>query len=63
VTWGVYEVEDIVLAVLGGIFQTDCTSLNGDTALTLDVHIVKELILHVSDGNGLGLFEDTVGKC
>ena len=62
VTGSVNEIEDIVLTVLRGIFKTHRTGFNCDSSFTLDVHVVKELILHVADSDSFGLFEDTVGK-
>ncbi|CCY18709.1 1-deoxy-D-xylulose 5-phosphate reductoisomerase [Eubacterium sp. CAG:786] len=62
VTGGVDEVEDVVLAVVGVIFKTYCARLDGDAALALDVHVIKKLLLHIAEGNGLGLLQDSVGK-
>ena len=59
---GVDEVKDVVLAVVRVVFQADCTRLDGDSALALDVHVVEQLLLHVAEGDGLGLLEDTVGE-
>ena len=44
------------------VFQADCARLDGDTALALDIHVVKKLLLHITERDGLGLLKDTVGK-
>jgi len=31
-------------------------------ALALNIHMGKELLLHVAERDGLGLLEDTIGK-
>ena len=62
VTGGVDEVENVCFAVLSLVFQADCTSLYRDASFTLDIHVVEELIFHVTDSNGLGFFENSVGK-
>jgi hypothetical protein len=42
------EVEHIVLAILGVIFEADGVGLDGDAALALDVHRVEHLVLHLA---------------
>ena len=45
-TRGVNEVKHIGLTVLGLVIQTHGPCLYGDTALTLEVHVIEDLILH-----------------
>ena len=59
---GINEVENVGLAVIGRIVQADGTRLDGDAALALEVHVIKDLLLHITLCDRLGLFEDTVGQ-
>ena len=62
VAGGVDEVEDVELAVLGGVFEADGLGLDGDAALALDVHRVEELLLHLAVGDGAGRLDQPVGE-
>ena len=62
VAGGVDEVEDVGLAVLGGVVDADGVGLDGDAALALDVHRVEELLLHVAVGDGPGRLDQPVGE-
>ena len=44
----VHQVELILLAILGGVEQPDGLGLDGDTALTLDIHAVEHLFAHLA---------------
>ena len=57
VAGSVDEVEEIVLAVVGGVDYADGARLDRDSALTLELHVVEELSLHVARGNGIGVLE------
>ena len=57
VAGSVDEVEEIVLAVVGGVDYADGARLDRDSALTLELHVVEELSLHVARGNGVGVLE------
>ena len=59
---GVDEVEDIGLAILGGVFDADGVGLDGDAALALDIHGVQELLLHVTLGHGAGELDQPVSE-
>ena len=54
VTGGVNKIENVGLTVLCGIVKTYRTGFYGNAPLPLDVHIVKELLLHVTLCNGGG---------
>jgi hypothetical protein len=62
VTGGVDQVEGVKLAVVGFVGQRNGMGLNGDAALTLQIHTVQQLILHISLGNRVGLFQYTVSE-
>src|SRR5699024_10651418 len=62
VTRGVDEVELVGVAVLGGVVELYRTGLDGDAALTLQVHVVQQLALHVPLGHGVALLNQPVGK-
>ena len=59
---GVDQIQDIGLAVAGRIFDPDGVGLDGDAALTLDIHAVKHLRLHVAVGDRAGRLDQPVGK-
>ena len=61
-TGRVDEVEGIKLAVVGLVVELDGTRLDGDAALLFEIHVVQNLLLHVSLGNGLRLLQNAVGK-
>ena len=58
-TRSIYEIENILLPVFL-IFHLDGMTLDGDTTLTLKVHVIKHLTF--SNLNGLGILQQTVGK-
>ena len=55
----VYQVEQIFLS-LHRIFHLDGVALDGDAALTLQIHVVQHLTLR--DLDGLGALQQTVGQ-
>jgi hypothetical protein len=59
---GVYEVKNIFLAALGLIYQSGGLKLNGDPSLTLQIHIIQILLLHVPLGHKSGLFDHAVSQ-
>ena len=61
-SFSVDQMEAVGLAVLCGIVERHGTRLDRDAALALNVHVVKELLLHVTRSDCLRLFEDAVGK-
>ena len=62
VSRSVDEVEFIGVAILGSIFHLDGTGLDGDAAFPLQLHVVQQLVLHLTQRDGLGFFQDAVGK-
>jgi hypothetical protein len=62
VAGGVDEVQDVGVAVLGGVFDADGVGLDGDAALPLDIHAVEQLLLHVALGHGAGQLDQPVGE-
>ena len=56
------QVEHIILPVLRMVYKRDGVGLDGDAALTLEIHVVEQLVLHVAQGNGLRLLQNTVGQ-
>ena len=57
---GVDEVEFVGLAVLGGVVHGHGAGLDGDAALTFDVHVVEDLVLHGALVHALGQLQDAV---
>ncbi len=61
-TRGVNEVECVVVPVGGGVLQADGTRLYGYASLTLQIHIVKYLVLHNALLYRVALFYEAVGQ-
>ncbi len=59
---GVDQVEDIGLAVLGGVAQPHRLRLDGDAALALDIHGIEHLFLHLARRQASGGLDQTVGQ-
>ena len=58
----VYEIEYVLLSIAGIVHDSDTLSLDGDSTLSLKVHVVENLILHLPAGQCSGLLYDPVGK-
>ncbi len=58
----VYKVEHVFLSVVCGIEEPHCSCLYGYAPLPLNVHVVKELILHVTQCHSLCKLQYPVGK-
>ncbi|GIT87613.1 hypothetical protein ROBYS_26290 [Roseobacter sp. OBYS 0001] len=56
------QVEDIFLAILGGIVDPHGLRLDGDAALALDVHAIEHLLLHIPIRHGIGGLNEPVGQ-
>ena len=54
------EVQYIDLAVVGAVIQTHGARLDGDAALTLELHGVEDLVLHLALFNGVALLQQPV---
>ncbi len=44
----VHQIQDIILAIGGGVVQPHCLRLDGDPALALNIHIVENLLGHLA---------------
>ena len=60
VAGGVHQVELIELAIVGGVVQADRLGLDGDPALFLNVHIIKDLLAHFTRGEAAGELDQPV---
>ena len=58
----VHEIECVLLAVIGPVLHGDWVRRDGDAAFTLQIHGVKQLILLVPIGDGVGHLQKPVGK-
>jgi hypothetical protein len=58
----VNEVQLVSLAVARRIKHRDRMRLDGDAALALQIHCIKQLIRHVARGNRAGAMQQPVGK-
>ena len=59
-TWCIDQVEDVFLPVLRMVDRTDGLGLDRDTPLPLNVHIIQDLILHLTLRQDPRLFNDPV---
>ncbi len=62
VTGGVDEVQLIDLAVLRFVVKRDAVGLDGDAALTLQIHGVQDLSLHFTRGETAAELDETVSQ-
>ena len=62
VAGGVDQVKDVGLAVFGTVVQANRTCLDGDATFPFDVHVVQNLVLHVTFCHRVGLFQNAVSK-
>ena len=56
------QIENIFLSIVRMVNRTDCLGLDRDTALTLQIHIIQHLILHLSLRQQTGLLDNTIGQ-
>ncbi|MNQ37689.1 hypothetical protein D3C85_512420 [compost metagenome] len=56
----VHQVQDILQPVLGLVVQAHGLRLDGDPALLLDVHIIKDLFRHFPRGQPAGVLDQPV---
>ena len=59
---GVDEIEDVRLPIVGLVVQPNRMRLDGDAALTLQVHGIQDLCLHLTRLQGTGRLQDAIGK-
>ena len=62
-TRSIDEVELIGFAVVCFVHHADGVGFDGDTALSLEVHGVEHLGLHLASSQRAGEFEQPVGEC
>ena len=60
--WSVDQVENVFLAFVH-VIHLDGVALDGDAALTLQVHVVKHLVLEVAVIHRFGELQQTVSQC
>ena len=54
------QIEDVLLAAVGGVVQADRMRLDRDAALALEVHGVEDLRLHLARLKRAGEFEEAI---
>ena len=62
-TWCIYKIKNIFFSVLGFIYDPDCLGLNSNTTLSLQIHIIQNLRLHLTLCKQTGLLYDSVRQC
>ena len=58
----VNQIEKILVAVVGVVDNANGARLYSYSALAFKLHVVEKLSLHIARRNGVGLFQNTVGK-
>ena len=58
----IYQINNIVLAIIRLIIEPDCLQLNGNTPFPFQLHIIKYLVYHLPFGKGAGVFQNTVSQ-
>ena len=58
----VHQVQRVDLAVLGLVLQPDGLRLDGDAALSLDIHGIEDLFGHLAVGQRAGRLDEAVGE-
>ena len=61
-TRGVDKVENIFLSVVRLVHEPHGTGLYGYSTLSFDIHVIKQLIFHVTLCDSGGKLQDTVRK-
>ncbi len=59
-TGGVNEIEFVLLAILSLIEHPHRRSLDGNPFLALQIHLIQDLIGHLTGRDGTGVFQQTV---
>ena len=62
VAGSVDQVEGIGFAVLGFVVEMNGTCFDRDAAFTLNVHIIEQLLFHVTLGDGFCFFQQSVSE-
>ncbi len=62
-SWRIDQVKNIFFSVAGFIYNSNSLRLNRDTTLTLKIHIIQYLRLHLTLCQGTGLLNNTVSQC
>ena len=60
--WGVDQIEEILLSVLGLVPDGNGVSLDGNSPFPLEVHRVKDLLSGFPGGDGTCIFQQSVRK-
>jgi hypothetical protein len=56
------QIQDVIVAGVGPIFEADRLCLDGDPSLPLDVHRVKQLLTHVTRADSARPLEEAIGQ-
>ena len=60
--WRIDQVEFVGAAITRRIAHAHGTRLDGDPLLALQIHRIEQLRLHLTAGDGLGLFQQAVSE-
>src|SRR5690606_7756999 len=56
------QVQYVFLSIFD-IVHLDCVTLDRNTPLALQVHVIQQLVLGLPLGNGIGILQQSVGQC
>ena len=60
---GIDQVKNILISVLGFVYNTNRLGFDGDSSFSLKVHVIQNLGLHFPLGKKSRHLDDTVRKC
>ena len=60
---GIDQVKNILISVLGFVYNTNRLGFDGDPSFSLKIHVIQNLGLHFPFGKKSRHLDDTVRKC
>ena len=57
------QVKNVFISIFCPVYSTHSLGFNGNSTFTLQVHIVKDLFLHLTAGKKSCFLNDTVCQC
>ena len=59
---GVNQVQDVILAIIGLVFDPNRVCFDGDPTFAFDIHAVQNLVLHVPISNRARMLDKAIRK-
>jgi len=61
-TWSIDQIEDVLVSIFCNVRKADGLAFDGDAALTLNIHIVEELIMELTISNLFTKLNHTISQ-